>query len=138
VGVLQAAAKRLPAGKQRKRAEKALADAQARGAVTTATPDRTKGGELVKKRKFVTYPKLAKALKGKSPELIIEVLGRLSDDAPPVAADLTRLYTDDELAKVDLGVLHRLAERVQDPAELARVQKALQSALKEAAAMTGV
>jgi hypothetical protein len=138
VGVLQAAAKRLPAGKQRRRAEKALADAQARGATSTASPDRARVVELVKKRKFVTHPKLAQALKGKSSELINEVLGRLRDEAPPVAADFTKLHTDDELAKVDLGVLHRLAGRVQDPAELARVQKALQRTLKEAAARTGL
>jgi hypothetical protein len=136
VAVLQEAATRLPAGKQRKRAEKARVDALARGATTTAKADRTRGAELVKKRKFVTYPKLAQALKGKSSEVIITTLGRLRDDAPPVAADFTKLYTDDELAKIDLAVLHRLAKHVQDPAELARVQKALQRALKEAAGRT--
>jgi len=138
LAVLQIAAKKMRAGKQRKRTEKALADAQASGATTTAKADRAKGFELVKKRKFVTYPKLAKALKGKSSEAIIGTLERLRDDAPPVAADFTKLHTDDELAKVDLAVLHSLAERVQDAAELARVQKALQKNLKEAGARTAI
>jgi hypothetical protein len=138
VAVLEMAAKKMRAGKQRKRAEKALADAKAAGATSTAKADRSKGFELVKKRKFVTYPTLAKKLKGKSSEAIITTLDRLRDDAPPVAADFTKLHTDDELAKVDLGVLHSLADHVQDPTELARVQKALQNELKGAATRTKI
>lgn len=139
VAVLQAGVKELPAGKQRRRVEKALKDAQAAGATSTATPDKAKGAELVKKRRFVTYPKLAEKLKGKSPELVHDALGRLGEEqGPVVAAEFAKLHTDDELAKVDAGLLHRLAGRVQDATQLARVQAALQRALKDATARTGL
>jgi hypothetical protein len=141
IGVLQAAAEAktwYESGKQLRRIKKALADAQARGATSTAKPDDAKGAELVKKRLFTSHPKLAGKLKGKSPELIDDALESLGEDGPTVAAEFSKLHTDDELAKVDLGVLQRLAGRVQDPAELARVQKARQSALKDAAARTGL
>src|SRR6185369_13497935 len=127
VAVLKAAAKKMRGGKQRKRAEKALADAQAAGATSTAKADWFKGVDLVRKRRFVTYPTLAKKLKGKSSEVIIAAL---QTNAPSVAADFTKLHTNDELAKLDLGVLHSLKGRVTDPTELGRVQKALQNELK--------
>jgi hypothetical protein len=55
-----------------------------------------------------------------------------------VAADFTKLHTNDELAKLDLGVLHSLEGRVTDPTELGRVQKALQNELKAAGTRTAI
>jgi hypothetical protein len=135
VAVLKAAAKKMRRGNQRKRAEKALADAKAAGATSTAKADWFKGVDLVRKRRFVTYPTLAKKLKGKSSEVIIAAL---QTNEPSVAADFTKLHTNDELAKLDLGVLHSLEGRVTDPTELGRVQKALQNELKAAGTRTAI
>ena len=135
LAVLKAAAKKMRRGQQRKRAEKALADAKAAGATSTAQADWFKGVDLVNKRRFTTYPTLAKKLKGKSSEVIIAAL---RNNPPSLAADFTKLHTDDELAKVDLGVLHFLEGRVQDAPELARVQKALQNEIKGAGTRTAI
>jgi hypothetical protein len=59
---------------------------------------------------------LARALKGRSPELVTVALERVGEEAPLVGAQFTRLHSDDELAALDLGLPHVLARRVQDAA----------------------
>ena len=132
VAVLDAVAKLLRSGPQRRRFEKARAAAHAGGAVSTATPDRATAAPLVATFRFTSYPNLASRLKGKHPEAVSAAFEALGDEAAVVAADFTRRHTDDELAALDAGLLHRLRALVTDAGERGRVQTALTRHVTEA------
>jgi hypothetical protein len=136
--LLVALSKNLPAGTQRRRYAAALAASTKAGVAITTTPDIGTGSALVDKYRYTDHPKLAGRLKGKSAALVAEALSSAGHDRAAVAADYVRQFSDDELAKLDPALLHRLPELIDDATQRGRATAALTASLSGAAKRSGV
>ena len=138
VALMESVAKHLPRGAQQRRFAKALAAATKAGAIAKTSPDIGKGAALIGRHQFTDHPGLAGKLKGRSAATVADTLDDLAQDQGSVAADYVKQQSNDDLAKLDPGLLHRLAGWVTDATELGRVRVALGQSVADATKRSGV
>jgi hypothetical protein len=123
---------------RRRRYAAAFAAATKAGAVITTKADIGKGAELQDKYRYTDHPNLARRLKGQPAAVVAAAISDAGHDRAAVAADYVRQLSDDELAKLDPALLHRLPGLIDDVAQRSRAQAALTASLAGAVKRSGV